>query len=139
MMLYRARPDTPEVAYLAAPYRAGTLNGIRENIRLAEQAATMLWERGYYVFCPHMNSAFFDGLVPDKVFLEAGKEFLRRSDLLVLVGEWVNSAGCWAEVRVAISREMPVCVLVNDKLFPLDLETLAIHAVTSGADKGGTK
>ena len=53
-------PVPLKISYLAAPYRGKTINETRVNIRYAESVAAKLWAQGYYVFCPHMNTAFFD-------------------------------------------------------------------------------
>jgi hypothetical protein len=113
-------PVPLKIFYLAAPYRGKTINETRENIRYAESVAAKLWAQGYYVFCPHMNTAFFDGIADDQVFLDAGIEFLNRCDALVLAGNWMDSVGCCAELRAAEERHMPVYLWDDDeeKLVP---------------------
>lgn len=96
------------MAYVAGPYRAPTVWGIKENIRRAEEAATRLWQMGYTVFCPHLNTAFFDGLCPDEVWLEGDLVVLRRCDFLVLLEGWKNSHGASNEVSEARRLDMPV-------------------------------
>lgn len=56
------------VAYVIGPYRAGTVRGIVENIRRAEEVALALWRLGFAVICPHKNTALFDGAAPDSVW-----------------------------------------------------------------------
>lgn len=122
-------PVPLKIFYLAAPYRGKTINETRENIRYAESVAAKLRAQGYYVFCPHMNTAFFDGIADDQVFLDAGIEFLNRCDAieflnrcdaLVLAGKWMDSVGCCAELRAAEERHMPVYQWDDDeeKLVP---------------------
>lgn len=87
-----------KVAYIAGPYRADTISEIRHNIRRAEDAAEVLWKSGYAVICPHKNSGFFDGLVPDKQFLDAGLRFVEIADVVFVLKGWPGSVGSKAEV-----------------------------------------
>ena len=97
-----------KVAYVAGPLRADTLNRIAENIARARAVAVHLWRLGYAVLCPHLNSAFMSGAVPETQFLEAGLEFVRRSDLVVLVDGWERSEGTVREIEEAHARGIPV-------------------------------
>jgi hypothetical protein len=90
-----------EVAYIAGPYRAATPSGIVANIRHAEKYAKKYWLRGYAVICPHMNTALFDGVAPDEVWLAGDLELLKRSDVIVMVPGWENSRGAQAELEYA--------------------------------------
>jgi hypothetical protein len=66
-------------AYVSGPYRADTQEGIDQNIAEAREIAVALWRMGYSVFCPHLNTAHFDGLAPDSVWLEGDLEWVRVS------------------------------------------------------------
>ena len=94
-----------KIAYIAGPYRGKTKEDIEKNIRDAEQIAQRFWKMGHAVICPHMNSAHFDGIVPDKNFLNGDKEILKRLipgvDFVVLMIGWKNSAGARAEAELA--------------------------------------
>ncbi len=105
------------VAYVAGRYRAPTVRGIVENIRRAEEVALELWKLGFAVICPHANSALFDGACDDSVWLAGSLELMRRSDLVVLVPGWEDSAGTLAEVAEA-DLIMPVYE------WPVDLERI---------------
>lgn len=101
--------DLPlKVAYVAGPLRADTLNGMAENIARARAVSVHLWRLGYAVICPHLNSAFMSGAVSESQFLEAGLEFLRRSNLVVLVDGWERSEGTVREIEEAHARGIPV-------------------------------
>jgi len=113
------------VAYVAGPYRAETVNGIVENIQRVRSVALELWRMGYVVICPHLNSALMDGAV-DKVFLEGGLELVRRSDVVVLVGDWRESEGTLAEVELALKLDMLVYVYADGGLMPLEREAKSI-------------
>lgn len=100
-----------KVAYIAGPYR--DRRGawfMRQNIERARAVAAKLWELGYVVICPHANSAYFDGIVSDEVFLAGGIELLKRSDIVFLAPGWGSSAGTLAEIRVA--RKMGLDVYI---------------------------
>jgi len=96
-----------KVAYVAGPYRAETEYELVSNIRVAEKAAVALWQMGYAVICPHMNSAHMGGVCQDKVFLRGDLEILRRCDLIVLVDGWESSAGARDEYIQADLISMP--------------------------------
>ena len=91
-----------EIAYIAGPYRAATVYGIKENIRRAEAVALKWWKKGYAVICPHANTALFDGELPDEAFLDGTLEMLRRSDVVVLMQGWQKSRGAVAEHAEAL-------------------------------------
>lgn len=114
------------VAYVAGPYRAETVNGIVENIQRARSVALELWRMGYVVICPHLNSALMDGAVTDEVFLEGGLELVRRSDFVVLVGNWRESEGTLAEVELALKLDIPVYVYTDGGLVPLERGAISI-------------
>ncbi len=84
-----------KIVYLAGPYRAGHGRTVRENIRSAEAWAARWWKAGYVVFCPHLNSAFMDGEVPDARFIEGDLEIMRRMkpDVIGLLPHWAESPG----------------------------------------------
>lgn len=90
-----------KVAYISGPYAAPTIRKTVEHIRAAECAAIQFWRRGYAVLCPHTNSALLDGVVDYEVFIEADLEFVRRSDLVVMLPRWRDSAGATREHALA--------------------------------------
>jgi hypothetical protein len=97
-----------KIAYVAGPYRAGSPSGIVKNIRNAEEVAIGLWWEGYAVICPHKNTALFDGLAPDDVWLKGYLAILRRCDLVVMVDGWWRSEGAKAERIYAQQRKIEV-------------------------------
>lgn len=86
-----------KVAYISGPYSAPTPHEIHANIRLAGQYAEKYWKLGYAVICPHLNSAFMDGVVPYGNFITGDLEFVRRSDVIVMMPNWRSSNGAAAE------------------------------------------
>jgi hypothetical protein len=87
--------------YVAGPYRAPTTNGVYHNVHRARVVAERLWAKGYAVFCPHMNSAFLNGVCPDEHFLEGDLEWLRCAEMIVMLDGWRSSAGAVAEYALA--------------------------------------
>ena len=96
--------------YIAGPYRADTPWKIQLNIRNAAEVNLALHKMGLAPFCPHMNSALFDGECPDSVFLKAAMTHLEAADFVVLVHGWENSSGTLAEVKHALELGLPVYV-----------------------------
>lgn len=97
-----------KVVYVAGPYTAKTDWDRKQNIYRAEQVNAALWNLGYYAICPHMGTAFFGGLCSERVFLEGGLEFLRRSDVVVLVEGWEDSNGTLREIEEAVLCNIPI-------------------------------
>ena len=87
------------VAYIAGPYRAKNGRTVIENIREAEAVAIKYWKKGYAVICPHLNTAFFDGLCPDQVWLNGDLEILRRCDTIVMMHGHRDSVGAGSQDR----------------------------------------
>jgi len=103
-----------KLAYVIAPYRANTTFGIQKNIQLAEDIAAQLWRFGFAVICPHKNSANFDGLMPDKTFLDGDIEILERCDFAVCGGEHHMSDGCLREIMFCQENDIPVYYSVQE-------------------------
>lgn len=117
--VYRRSPSgvcLMKVVYVAGAYHAKTIHMVLKNIRAAEGVAMQVWEAGFVAFCPHLNSAFFDGLVDDSVFLAGTLEMLSRCDGLILVPGWGSSKGTLAEVRYCVDNGIPVFTTVEDLL-----------------------
>ena len=96
------------IVFVAGPYRAATPRGIVENIRRAESVALAIWRRGHVAICPHLNSALFDGELPDSAWLAGYLAVLGRCDAVVLVDGWRSSAGTAAEVQAASGSGIPI-------------------------------
>ncbi len=90
-----------KIAYVVGPYRAKTIEGIARNIQAAEAVAKKYWLKGYAVICPHKNTAFFDGLTDDDVWLDGDLEILSRCDVVVAMQGWDKSWGAKREVEEA--------------------------------------
>jgi len=111
-----------KVVYIAGPYRANTVAGIRRNIEEARMVAEVVWQMGHCALCPHLNSALMDGIAPDSLFLDGGIELVKRCDAVVLVPGWDKSMGSHIEVAIARKHGIPV-VTYPALLARGDLET----------------
>ena len=103
--------------YIAAPYRADTIAGITNNIQQASLMAQYYWLQGYAVICPHMNSAHFDGLVPDLQFLAATKMMLATCTHIALHPKWTLSEGCIEEYEYAIQKDLTIHYTVMSRVY----------------------
>lgn len=87
-----------KLVYISGPYRSVPgLSTVVDNVWRARACAMKYWEKGYTVFCPHLNSAFMDGIIPDAEFLEADIVILRRCDIIVMMEGWGASIGAIKE------------------------------------------
>ena len=108
-MISRQYPQPMPVAFVCGPYRSPDgFAGIAVNIETAREIAKALWQQGYTALCPHLNTAHFDGIAPDHVFLDGALELMRRSDLVVLAPRWHESSGSMAEIREAVRMRKPI-------------------------------
>jgi hypothetical protein len=95
-----------KLLYVAAPYKAKTIVNLQQNIYDAKLMAMYYWNKGYAVICPHLNSANFDGLIPDEKFLEGTKLMLSKCDVIAMHPNWKQSKGCIDEQVCASFKEI---------------------------------
>src|SRR5436309_15845129 len=86
-----------KVVYVAGPFRGKSYWDQENNIRRAETLALDAWRLGCAVICPHTNTRFFDGAVPDSVWLDGDLELLKRCDAVLMTPDWLKSTGASAE------------------------------------------
>lgn len=99
-----------KVVYVAGPYRAPNAWEVERNIRRAETVALELWRMGAAPICPHTNGRFFNGALPDDVFLKGDLALLERCDGVILVKGWETSEGTIGEVLRAKQLGKPMFV-----------------------------
>ena len=97
-----------KVIYVAGPYRAETKAGIGQNIKRAREAAMYLWQRGWAVICPHLNSCHMDGIASDQTFLQGDLEILKRCDAIYMIQNWWKSEGTRNEHQFALDHGLDV-------------------------------
>jgi hypothetical protein len=96
------------IVFISGPYRAETKAGVGQNIKRAREAALRLWGADTAVICPHLNTAFFDGVQPDIVWLQGDLEILARCDAIYMLKGWKTSFGSVAEHQLATDLELEV-------------------------------
>ena len=97
-----------KVVYIAGRFRGPDAWQRELNIRRAEEAALWVWSIGLVALCPHTNTRFFDGALPDHVWLDGDIELLKRCDAILMVNGWQDSTGACAEKVVAEQLGLPV-------------------------------
>lgn len=104
----------PPIVYTAGKFRAPTPDGVRDNIRKAEAVALEVWKRGYACISPHLNTANFDGVLPDSVWLTGDLAILARCDIVLMLDGWEQSVGATAERDYAKRLRLPVVYRADD-------------------------
>ena len=99
------------LAFISGPYRATNGKTVLENVRAAEAVAIEYWRKGYAVICPHKNTAFFDGLAPDNVWLDGDLLMLSKCDLIVMIKGWEHSEGAKSEHVFAKTNGLEIIYL----------------------------
>lgn len=97
--------------YVAGPYRGKPTHGQGENISRARVAARKLWDEGWAVLCPHLNTAWFDQSypeIPTQAYLEGGLEMVKRCDAIYMLKDFSSSEGSMAELACAINNGLDV-------------------------------
>lgn len=103
------------VVYVAGPYAGRTVNDIFENIMEARRAAYRLWNQGYAVICPHLNSMFMDGESIEAtrdMFVRGDLEILSRCDAIYMLQNWRLSKG--AVMEHAEAKRLGLEVMYED-------------------------
>lgn len=100
-----------KLVYISGPYSAPTINGVHDNIERARAAAVDLWQKGYAVICPHLNSAYMDGVASWETFMEADLLILSKCDAIYMLPGWEKSTG--ARMELAKAKELGLDVLVG--------------------------
>lgn len=104
-----------EVVYIAGHYRTKSRLKRLYYIYRARKVALKYWRLGYAVICPHSNSGFFDNQAPKNTFLKGYLELVRRSDILVMLPGWENSAGSVAEHEMGLTSGKTIVYKLLDK------------------------
>lgn len=127
-----------KVVYVAGPYRGLDAWEVERNIRRAETVALELWRMGAAPICPHTSSRFFDGALPDDMFLRGDLAMLERCDGVVLVKGWEASAGTVAEVQHANKIGKPVFKWPGSNIVRRWLFARWLSGMSVSADAGAT-
>jgi hypothetical protein len=97
--------------YTAGAYSANAGVGtVDENIAVARDVAVTLWDMGYTVICPHLNTAHFDDEIdlPNEVYVDRDLLIVERCDGIVMMPKWQQSRGAVRELEHALKHELEV-------------------------------
>lgn len=97
--------------YTAGPYsQTAGVGTVEENIQKATDIAAELWNMGYTVLCPHMNSAGLEKLttLSNKDFVDRDLEMVERCDAIVMIPGWESSLGAVRELEHARQNDLVV-------------------------------
>jgi hypothetical protein len=103
-----------KLVYVAGPFRGPNHWAIAQNIRRAEELSLEVWRIGCAAICPHLNTAHYQGVLPDDVWLHGDLEILERCDAMLVVPNWQNSKGTQGEIHHADTLGIPVFYSVGD-------------------------
>lgn len=92
------------VVYLAGPYSANEHGSISENIIKARKIAIEMWEQGYAVICPHLNTAHFevDCQCDYEDYMRGDFAIIHKVDAVVMIPGWQDSKGAVMERNLAL-------------------------------------
>ena len=99
-----------KVVYIAGPYIGSSYMDIERNIHAAEEAAITLWNAGFGVFCPHLNTAHFEvkAHANEEQYKQFDMRMLSACDILYLLPTWGRSKGARDERAEAVAKGQPV-------------------------------
>lgn len=93
-----------KLVYIAGPYGdAGGYIAIDKNIAQARVAAAWVASRGLGYYCPHLNSAHFEVVVPNvpvAQWYEMDLKFIDVCDFMLILPGWEDSKGTLKEIEV---------------------------------------
>jgi len=99
------------IIYISGAYM-GKDNGksIDSNIRLAREAAIELWEKGFTVICPHLNTQNFEKDCTCKYedYLTGDTTIVKRVDAVFMLENWMESQGASVEKATVEDYNIPV-------------------------------
>lgn len=103
------------LVYISGPYTVGNID---QNIVKARAMAIKLWEAGFAVICPHLNTANFeqdcDAIYSD--FLEGDLRMIEGCDAMLMLKGWDSSPGARQEREHAQSLGIMTFYEINHLL-----------------------
>lgn len=96
------------VVYIAGKFRGANAWQIENNVRRAEEMALDVCKLGVSPLCPHANTRFFHGALPDQFFLDSTLALLAKCDACIMLPDWDASAGARIERAWAMEHGIPV-------------------------------
>lgn len=101
-----------KVLYVAGAYSSSDYKIRDAYIKKARDMAIRLWEMGFAVICPHLNTHLFDEIEEAKgisynQILEGDFELIKRCDGIVFLDNWMESEGAKKEFKIVITKSIP--------------------------------
>lgn len=113
-----------KIVYIAGPYGdAGGYLAIERNIAKARDAAAWLASNGLGYYCPHLNSAHFEAIVPNvpvEFWYAMDLALMPIADALLVLDGWTESKGTQAEIVEWAHTCKPLFYHEHDKELLLD-------------------
>lgn len=94
-----------KLIYVAGPYSQGDKE---ENIAIARSYAIRLWQAGFAVVCPHLNTLGFETRLTYDQIMCGDYEIVSRCDGVFCIPQWLGSRGARGEIAFAKKRNIPV-------------------------------
>jgi len=98
-------------------YVSGAYTGeIDKNIEIARKAAIDLWEKGYTVICPHLNTIHFekDCKIGYDDYIVGDCEILKRCNYILMLDNWEDSKGAKVEKEFAEKYNIKIYYTVEE-------------------------
>ena len=90
-----------KVVYVSGPIRSKWRIGRWINLWRGRRAAIKLWQAGFAVICPHLNSATLRHHVNEERLVSGDCDIVKVCDFMVMIKGWENSIGCKREHEAA--------------------------------------
>ena len=96
--------------YVAGKYKGKNEIEKLQNIGLARQTAIELWNSGYTVICPHLNTLDFEYYtsLTNEEFVERDLLIVERCDGIVMLENWRDSNGAIKELEHAKEHDLAI-------------------------------
>lgn len=95
-----------KVYYICGRYKGKNIYQTNINIKKAEAVAIKVRKAGYVAVCPSKNTALFDGIVPDEIFLNNYFNLLKVCDGIVLMNGVKKFKGVISVLKFAIDQNI---------------------------------
>jgi len=95
-----------KVVYISGPIRHKWRIGRWLNLLRGRGAAIKLWNAGFAVICPHLNSATLRHHTGEEELIAGDCEIVRRCDFVVFIGKWIDSERAIREHNAIIGTKV---------------------------------
>jgi hypothetical protein len=98
------------VVYISGKYSGKDYDEIESNIKKVRETAIKLWELGYTVLAPHLNTYHFetDCKCSYQDYIDGDLTLLSRCDAILMLDNWEESTGAKIEKQAAEDRMMEI-------------------------------